>query len=60
MQTKKFHLTWFVDKKKTMLAGTTVEAEDISDAIKVLCKKKIQLQDGRIVDIEIIKYVMEL
>jgi len=60
MQPKRFHVTWFIDQKKTMLAGVTVEAKDIVDAVKVICKKKIQIYDDQVVTIEQIKYVMEL
>lgn len=60
MKPKKFHVTWFIDQKKTMLAGVTVEAKDILDAVKVICKKKIPIYDNQTVSIEQIKYVMEV
>ena len=58
---KRFHVTWFIDDKKTMLAGTTVDAKDINDAVKVVCNKKhIHVMDNLPLDISMIKYVMEL
>ena len=58
---KRFHVTWFIDQKKTMLAGTTVDAKDITDAVKVVCKKKeIHVMNDLPLDISMIKYVMEL
>jgi hypothetical protein len=60
MATKRFHITWFIDTKKTILAGTTVEAKDITEAVNVLCDMRIQLFNGSIVNSELIKYVMEL
>ena len=48
----KYHVTWFIDDKKTKLSGLTVEAKSISEAIKKVVKKKI-LESN-------IKYVIEL
>jgi hypothetical protein len=48
----KYHVTWFIDEKKTKLSGLTVEAKSISEAIKKVVKKKI-LESN-------IKYVIEL
>jgi hypothetical protein len=60
MKPKRFHVTWFIDQKKTMLAGVTVEAKDIIDAVKVICKKKIAIHEDQVVNIDCIKYVMEV
>jgi hypothetical protein len=58
---KRFHVAWFIDQKKTMLAGTTVDAKDITDAVKVVCNKKgIHVMNDLALDISMIKYVMEL
>jgi hypothetical protein len=48
----KYHVTWFIDDKKTKLSGLTVEAKSISEAIKKVVKQKI-LESN-------IKYVIEL
>jgi Pyruvate/2-oxoacid:ferredoxin oxidoreductase gamma subunit len=48
----KYHVTWFIDDKKTKLSGLTVEAKSITEAIKKVVKKKI-LESN-------IKYVIEL
>ncbi len=48
----RYHVTWFIDDKKTKLSGLTVEAKSITDAIKKVVKQKI-LESN-------IKYVIEL
>lgn len=48
----KYHVTWFIDDKKTKLSGLTVEAKSITEAIKKVVKQKI-LESN-------IKYVIEL
>lgn len=48
----RYHVTWFIDDKKTKLSGLTVEANSITEAIKKVVKKKI-LESN-------IKYVIEL
>ena len=48
----KYHVTWFIDEKKTKLSGLTVEAKTITEAIKKIVKKKI-LESN-------IKYVIEV
>ena len=59
--TKRFHVTWFTDQKKTMLAGTTIDAIDVADAVKKVIKSKTIVVMNEIpLDISMIKYVMEL
>ncbi len=48
----RYHVTWFIDDKKTKLSGLTVEAKSITEAIKKVVKQKI-LESN-------IKYVIEL
>jgi len=48
----RYHVTWFIDDKKTKLSGLTVEAKSITEAIKKVVKRKI-LESN-------IKYVIEL
>lgn len=57
---KKFHITWFVDEKKDKLSGITVEADDIAEAIKSICKSKIPIKGGKYVTVDIIKYILEI
>jgi len=52
MEIRKYHITWFIDEKKTKLSGLTVEAKSISEAIKKIVKQKISESN--------IKYVIEL
>jgi len=52
MEPKRFHITWFIDEKKTKLSGLTVEAKSITDAIKKICKQNV-LESN-------IKYVIEV
>ena len=57
---KRFHVTWFIDNQKRILKGTTVDAKDISDALKKVLKMEITLMSGDNLDVSMIKYVMEL
>lgn len=49
---KKFHITWFLDDKKTILTGLTVEAEDVLSAISIAKERDVI--------VEKIKYIIEL
>lgn len=59
--TKRFHVAWFIDQKKTMLAGTTVDAISVCNAVdQVINSKTIIVMNDLPLDISMIKYVMEL
>lgn len=49
----KFHITWFIDEKRTTLTGLTVEADNIAQAISEAC-------DKHNVVLANIKYVIEI
>ena len=57
---KRFHVTWFIDNQKRILKGTTVDAKDISEALKKVLKMEITLMSGDRLDVSMIKYIMEL
>jgi REP element-mobilizing transposase RayT len=57
---KRFHITWFTDEKKTILAGTTIEADNIIDAVEKICSDSKYTHTELPLDISKIKYAMEL
>lgn len=62
MEARRYHVTWFDDTKRTQLCGTTVHAKNITDAIKIVLKRKYLTKDEEpvVVDISMIKYAIEL
>jgi hypothetical protein len=57
---KKFHVTWFIDEKKDKLSGITIESKNISESIKIVCKSKIPIKNGKYVTVDLIKYIIEI
>ena len=62
MEDRRYHVTWFDDTKRSQLCGTTVHAKNITDAVKIVLKKKYLTKDEKpvVVNISMIKYVIEL
>lgn len=56
----RYHITWFIDQKKTKLGGTTIEAKNIIEAIQIVCSQNIVTPIGVTINSENIKYVLEL
>lgn len=57
---KKFHVTWFVDAKKAILAGKTIQAENIAIALLDICSQNIPKDNNTVVTLEDIKYIIEI
>jgi REP element-mobilizing transposase RayT len=55
---KKYHITWFVDESRARLTGHTVEANNMIEAIQIVCKQCYV--DQKLVEMSIIKYAVEI
>jgi hypothetical protein len=60
MENKRYHVTWFIDPNRTILAGITVEATNVSEAMAIVCDRKIPIDEEKIVVMDDIKYIIQV